>query len=174
MKICIAFAFACAVAFTAAAQFQPGQGVANDHARGANARDVVFVERGGGNPYGYRSYDTAIGLTVLPWSFPNDESSVRGLRLNLGWGYYAGTYGLDLGTFSNSGEFRGLGANWIGHYSDRDAKGLQVGLVNVTGHCAVGLQIGLVNYVERLEGVQIGLLNFATSQWTLPIINIGW
>ena len=37
-----------------------------------------------------------------------------------------------------------------------------------------GLQIGLVNYVERLEGVQIGFLNFATSQWTLPFINVGW
>ena len=166
-------AFSC-MSVAAVAQWQPGQGMANDRARGGNARDVVFVERGGGNPYGYRSYDTAIGLTVLPWSFPNEESSVRGLRLNFGWGYYAGTYGLDLGAFSSTGEFRGLGANWIGHYAARDAKGLQVGLVNVTGHRAVGLQIGLVNYVERLEGVQIGLLNFATSQWTLPFINIGW
>ena len=169
----LVMAFSC-MSVAAVAQWQPGQGMANDRARGGNARDVVFVERGGGNPYGYRSYDTAIGLTLLPWSFPNEESSVRGLRLNFGWGYYAGTYGLDLGTFSSTGEFRGLGANWIGHYADRDAKGLQVGLVNVTGHSAVGLQIGLVNYVERLEGVQIGLLNFATSQWTLPIINIGW
>ena len=173
MKIGLAFAIVCA-AFAATAQFQPGQGVANDHARGGNARDVVFVERGGGNPYGYRSYDTAIGLTVLPWSFPNSESSVKGLRLNLGWGYYAGTYGLDLGAFSSAGAFRGLGANLIGHYADHDAKGLQIGLVNVTDQCAVGLQIGLVNYVGRLEGVQIGLLNFATSQWTMPIINIGW
>ena len=49
MKIGIAFAMACAV-FAATAQFQPGQGIANDHARGGNARDVVFVERGGGNP----------------------------------------------------------------------------------------------------------------------------
>ncbi len=173
MKFGIAFAVACTV-FAATAQRLPGQGMANDHARGGNARDVVFVERGGGNPYGYRSYDTAIGLTFLPWSFPNDESSVRGLRLNFGWGYYAGTYGLDIGSFSNTGEFRGLGVNWIGHFADRDAKGLQIGLVNVTGQRAVGLQIGLVNYVERLEGVQIGLLNFATSQWTLPFINIGW
>ena len=173
MKTKIAFALACA-AFAVEAQMRPGQGVANDHARGRNPHDVVFVERGGRNPYGYRSYDTAIGLTLLPWSFPNDESSVKGLRLNFGWGHYAGTYGLDLGAFSKSGGFRGVGANWIGHYADHDAKGLQVGLVNVTGHRAVGLQIGLVNYVERLEGVQIGLLNFATSQWTLPIINIGW
>lgn len=169
----LAAALSC-MSIAAFAQWQPGQGMANDHARGGNARDVVFVERGGGNPYGYRSYDTAIGLTVLPWSLPNEESSVTGLRLNFGWGYYAGTYGLDLGAFSNTGEFRGIGANWIGHLADQDAKGLQVGLVNVTGHRAVGLQIGLVNYVERLEGVQIGLLNFATSQWTLPFINIGW
>ena len=173
MKLRILLSFACAT-LVASAQYKPGQGVANDHARGGNARDVVFVERGGGNPYGYRSYDTAIGLTLLPWSFPNDESSVKGLRLNLGWGYYAGTYGLDIGAFSSTGEFRGLGANWIGHYADRDAKGVQVGLVNVAGGRAVGLQIGLVNHVERLEGVQIGLLNFATSQWMFPLVNIGW
>ena len=173
MKKVLAFILAFA-AVAAEAQLRPGQGIANDHARGDNARDVVFVKRGGGNPYGYRSYDTVIGLTVLPWSLPNEESSVKGLRLNLGWGYYAGTYGLDLGAFSRTGEFRGLGANWLGHFADRDAKGLQVGLVNVTGRSAVGLQIGLVNYVERLEGVQIGLLNFATSQWTLPFINVAW
>ena len=161
-------------AMTAFAQWQPGQGMANDHARGENSRDVVFVARGGGNPYGYRSYDMAIGLTLLPWSLPNNESSVKGLRLNLGWGYYVGTYGVDLGAFSNTGEFRGIGANLLGNLAESDAKGLQVGLVNITGRCAAGLQIGLVNYVERLEGVQIGLLNFATSQWTLPFINIGW
>ena len=173
MKLRIVLFIAC-IAFAAAAQMKPGQGMANDHARGGNPRDVVFVERGGENPYGYRSYDTVLGFTFLPWSFPNSESSVRGLRLNLGWGYYMETCGLDLGAFSNGGEFRGIGANLLGSRATKDARGIQVGLVNVVGQRAAGLQIGLVNYVTRLDGMQIGLLNFATSQWTMPLINIGW
>ena len=173
MKFRMVLSIVC-VACAAAAQMRPGQGVANDHARGGNPRDVVFVERGGGNPYGYRSYDTVLGFTFLPWSFPNEESSVRGLRLNLGWGRYVETRGIDLGVFSNSGDFRGIGANLLGARTTRDARGIQVGLVNVTGRRAAGLQIGLVNHVNRLEGIQIGLLNFATSQWTLPLINIAW
>ena len=75
--------FAVSAAF---AQLRPGEGVANDHATGAKSTDVVFVQRGGGNAYGYRSYDTAIGLTFLPWAAPNSESTVKGFRLNLGWG----------------------------------------------------------------------------------------
>lgn len=157
----------------AMAQWTPGQGVANDHALGGNRRDVTFVQRGGGNAYGYRAYTTAIGLTFLPWSVPNFESTVKGVRMNLGWGGYAGTYGFDIGTFSGSGDFGGLAINWFGNFVERDADGVQIGLVNIGG-CARGLQIGLVNYVERLDGVQIGLLNFATSQWFLPILNVGW
>ena len=174
MKKTVLSAFCALAACAAFAQWQPGQGAANDHARGGNPRDVVFVQRGAGNPYGYRAYNTVIGFTLLPWSLPNDESSVTGLRLNLGWGRYAWTRGVDLGAFSYSGEFRGIAANVLGNRADGDALGLQVGLVNLAGRRAAGLQIGLVNHVERLEGVQIGLLNFATSQWTLPFINIGW
>ena len=155
-----------------AAQWQPGTGVANDHATGANAQDVRFVARDGVNGYGYRPYDTAIGFTFLPWSCPNFESTVKGVRFNLGWGSYAGTYGLDLGTFSDARDFAGVAINWCGNVAD-SATGLQIGLVNAGGH-ARGLQIGLVNHVERLDGVQIGLLNFARSQWSIPLVNIGW
>lgn len=174
-KLAFALALVCGtlVAY-AQATWQPGQGVANDHAVGAHPHDVVFVPRGGGAPYGYRAYDTAIGLTFLPWSCPNFESCVKGFRLNLGWGSYAGTYGFDVGTFSNAGDFAGLAINWFGNLVETDAAGLQIGFVNVVGHRTAGLQIGLVNYTEHLDGVQIGLLNFATSQWTLPFINVAW
>ena len=96
MKKSAVFSIFAIAASVALAQFRPGEGVANDHATGESAQDVVFVQRGGGNPYGYRSYDMALGLTFLPWAVPNFESSVKGFRLNLGWGHYAGTYGLDL------------------------------------------------------------------------------
>ena len=172
MKKLLAVAVLACAALGARAQWMPGAGVANDHAAGAHPRDVRFVVRDGNQGYGYRSFDTAIGLTFLPWSFPNFESTVKGVRLNLGWGRYAGTYGLDLGTFSHAGDFAGIAVNWCGNVAD-SATGIQIGLVNAGGR-ARGLQIGLVNHVQRLDGVQIGLLNFARTQGSFPIVNIGW
>ena len=163
--------FAVSAAF---AQQRPGEGVANDHATGAKSTDVVFVQRGGGNAYGYRSYDTAIGFTFFPWAAPNFESTVKVFRLNLGWGGYAGTYGLDVGAFSNAGDFGGIAVNFFGNAVKSDAAGIQIGFVNVVGGRTAGLQIGLVNYTSHLSGVQIGLLNFATEQWTLPLLNIAF
>ena len=157
----------------ALAQWQPGQGVANAPVRGENPQDVVFVQRGGGANYGYRAYETPVGLTILPWAAPNFESTVKGVRFNFGWGHHAGMYGLDVGLFGNSDSFVGIGVNLLGNVS-RGAGGLQIGLANVTHGTANGMQIGVVNYAERLEGVQIGVLNFAATQWTMPIINIAW
>lgn len=170
-KMLLGTALACA-ALGASAQWAPGTGIANDHADGARPHDVRFVARDGDRGYGYRSFDTAIGLTFLPWSFPNFESTVKGVRLNLGWGRYAGTYGLDCGTFSKAGDFAGVAVNWCGNVAET-AMGLQIGLVNAGGR-ARGLQIGLVNHVERMDGVQIGLLNFARTQWSLPLVNVCW
>ena len=83
-----------------AARFEAGRGIANDRATGAGPNDVTFVTRGNGNEFGWRGWDLAIGGTILPWSIPNEESSVYGLRLNLGWGAYANTYGIDAGAGS--------------------------------------------------------------------------
>ena len=171
MKTSMVALVVCA-ALAACAQLTPGTGVANDHALGKNPQDVVFVARGGGNAYGYRAWEVPIGLTFLPWSFPNFESTVKGVRLNLGWGRYAGTYGLDLGTFSEAGDFAGIAVNWCGNVAD-SATGLQIGLVNAGGR-ARGLQIGFVNHVERMDGVQIGILNFARTQWSVPLVNVCW
>ena len=168
----LSFTLALAV-FSASAALKPGEGVANDHALGDKPTDVAFVQRGGGNSYGYRSYDVPVGLTVLNWAAPNFESTVKGMRFNFGWGHHAGMYGLDTGTFGVSDDFAGVAATVFGNYTG-NAVGLQVGLVNVVDGDASGVQIGLVNYTERLVGVQIGLLNFARSQWSLPILNIAW
>lgn len=169
----IAFLAFAVSSFAALAQLRPGEGVANDHAVGSKPTDVVFIQRGGGNAYGYKSYDTIFGVTVLPWSLPNFESSVKGVRLNFGWGSHAGMYGLDTGLVGVSDSFAGLSATFLGAFT-HEAAGVQVGLVNVTDGRTSGLQIGLVNATESLAGVQIGLLNFAWSQWSIPIINIAW
>lgn len=160
---------------TMAAGFEAGQGVANDLATGANKRDVTFVERGGNNAYGWRSYDLALGVTVLPWAIPNFESSVYGLRMNFGWGKYVDTYGLDAGLYSaSSRDFGGISANFIGNSVGETMGGLQVGAVNIA-KVAYGLQIGFVNIASDLHGVQIGGLNFNNSGLKcFPVINVGF
>lgn len=162
-----------AIAANAQAKWQAGQGIANDHAAGANARDVTFVARDAGNGYGYRQYTTPIGLTVLPWSLPNFESFVYGLRLNFGWGGYAETYGIDGGLFSSSREFGGIALDLFGNYVTGGSAGLQAGLVNVGAEDVYGLQVGGVNFAGRLHGVQIGFLNFNRAGIVLPLINVG-
>lgn len=175
MKKLLTIAFAAAAFMTAgAAGWNAGQGIANDRAAGANKRDVTFVKRGGGNEYGYRQYSTPLGVTVLPWSMPNFESSVYGVRLNFGWGAYHGTYGLDSGVFSRSKEFAGISWTVFGNYIENNATGIQAGLVNIANERMTGLQVGLVNFAGTLNGVQIGVLNFNAAQVTLPVINIGW
>jgi len=161
------------LAATSNAAWQAGTGIANDRAAGANDRDVTFVKRGAGNGYGWRQYALPIGLTVLPWSVPNFESSVYGLRVNLGWGEYAGTYGLDAGAFSSRKRFGGISANFFGNYAAEESNGIETGAVNIAGTMR-GLQIAFVNFAECLYGVQIGVLNFNRSGIAFPIINVGW
>ena len=165
------------VAFGAAgvsAQYAPGQGVANTTADGVNSTNIEFVQRGGGNEYGYRGYNLPLSFTFLPWAFPNCESTVTGARLNLGWGSHAEVWGLDAGVFGAARDFGGISANVCGNYIERDAGGLQIGAANIVSGTARGLQIGFVNYAGTLIGVQIGVINFTNTQRTLPIINIGW
>lgn len=174
-NIVFALMFIAGVCLTAGAEiYKSGQGVANDKAAGVPQGNVEFKVRGGGNDYGYRGYTLPIGGTVLPFSIPNDESYVSGLRLNLGWGAYKNTTGLDLGLFSNGDRHEVFGINVFGHYSSESACGLEIGLVNVSGGSMAGVQIGLVNYADRLAGIQIGLINIARTQWSIPIINICW
>ena len=156
-----------------AAGFEAGKGVANDLATGENKRDVTFIERGGNNNYGWQSYDLAVGLTVLPWSVPNSESSVYGLRFDFGWGAYENTSGLDLGVFGvTTRDFGGLGIELLGNAVGGTMGGVQIGCVNIVSGTAYGLQIGVVNFAETLYGVQIGVLNFNNSGVKcLPILN---
>lgn len=165
-----------AAASAAAAGFAAGQGVANDLATGENERDVTFVQRGGGNDYGWRSYDTVVGVTVLPWSIPNEESSVYGVRLNFGWGAFVDMFGLDSGLFSyTKRDFGGISPTIFGNYVGGTMRGLQAGVVNIVEGSAYGLQFGAVNFAQDLHGVQIGILNFnGTGVACLPLVNAGF
>ena len=164
------------VSAACAARFEAGRGVANDRATGSGPNDVTFVTRGNGNAYGWRGWDMAIGGTILPWSVPNEESSVYGLRLNLGWGAYANTYGLDAGAFSSTTQdFGGVAANLCGNVVGGTMGGVQVGAVNAVRGSAYGLQVAFVNFADDLHGLQIGVLNFNNSGLKcFPIVNAGF
>lgn len=177
MKSLVAIFFAAGFASAAFAdRFEAGKGLANDHATGAGPNDVTFVARGGGNAYGYgvgSQYTTPLGLTILPWSLPNELSVVYGLRANFGFGRFERMYGVDAGAWSTSGEFGGVAANLVGNYVERDAVGVQVGVVNLVDGEAAGVQIGVVNSARRLRGLQIGLANFNDAGIFFPLINFG-
>lgn len=166
--------FAALIATQTFAQLRPGEGIANDHARGENSRDVVFVARGGGNGYGYNGGMSVIGATFLPWSLPDCPWKIKGVRFNFGWGYHSKMIGLDSGLFGTSGYLGGISATLLGNLTFGDADGLQIGAVNVVSERTRGVQIGVVNYANELNGLQIGLLNFNNSGITFPIINIGF
>jgi len=165
-------AFGAAISAGAQDLFRPGEGVANDR-----TGNVSFVARGGGNDYGYglgRQYVTPFGLTLLAWDVPNSFSVVRGVRANLGCGRFERVYGADLGLYSSCGDFCGVAANLVGNFSDRDAAGLECGLVNMAKNSVRGVQVGLFNQAGCLYGVQIGLINVNGCGIVLPVLNVGW
>lgn len=164
-------------AVVASAALTPDQGVVNAPADGMRATNVAFVQRGGGNEYGYgvgRQYVTPIGLTILPWSLPNEISIVYGVRANLGFGRYEATYGVDVGAWSTSGAFGGIAANVAGNFVERDATGIQIGLVNLVEGEFQGIQIGVMNSTRGLKGMQVGLMNFNAAGIFFPLLNFGF
>lgn len=170
---CVAAVLASAAS---AAAFEAGRGVANDLATGSGRHDVTFIERGGNNTYGWRSYDIPLGVTILPWAIPNEECSVYGLRLNFGWGAYRDTFGLDAGVFSTCArDFGGIAVNLFGNAVGNQMCGIQIGGVNIVRGSAYGLQIGAVNFAADLHGVQLGFLNFNnTGLRCFPVLNVGF
>ena len=173
-RLIAAMAAGAAVAATAAT-ITPDTGVANDYGQKQTpSTRVVFQPRTAETGYGYDDGMTVIGFTFLDWAVPNRSWDVNGVRFNFGWAAYRDTTGLDTGLFSSSESATGLSATIFGNYVAGDMSGWQNGLVNVVGGTMRGLQVGVMNWAERLEGVQIGLLNFARTQHFFPIINVAW
>jgi len=137
---------------------------------GYDPNDVSFLSGGGvGTEEG--RYRLAVGLTFGGWSFPTERSTVSALRLNFGWSRYAHTQGVDLGLWSDSETFAGCALNIVANEVEREASGVQIALANYVRGTACGLQLGIVNVAERLNGVQIGLMNLNRAGRTWPFVN---
>lgn len=134
---------------------------------------------------------TPFALCVGGWGMPYGRNwAICGARLNLGWpGWtqqYASVYGLDVGlsgeTFKESGgilvnvfnnttrDMYGLAvAGFWNNALGTDSTALQIAAFYNGAEKLDGVQIGLVNHVHELHGVQIGLVNMAVNGGGLQI-----
>ncbi len=99
-----------------------------------------------------------------------------GVQLS-GIGNYSAGQGLEVqvaGVVNDCDTLRGGQVAALANVTEFDAAGAQVGLVNTARLSLEGLQVGLVNSADRLNGVQIGLLNRARDSWfpVVPFVNI--
>jgi hypothetical protein len=118
-------------------------------------------------------------VSIVPGvSFPPEDWSVAGLRINLFAGRHRDLWGIDIGGLGNelTGELTGLqgAAVWnrvgqapaaiqaagIANLCERNFCGVQTASIyNWTGEEFTGLQAGLLNRAGGLAGVQVGLYN---------------
>ena len=79
------------------------------------------------------------------------------------------------GIYTTSKEIKGINVSGI-FTRAQNLYGISASSVNYYDNLQVGLSVGIFNYVEKLSGVQIGLLNIAKNNpgWAryLPILNI--
>ena len=130
-----------------------------------------------------------------------EDTSIRGLRVNVIYGRNVSVKGLDVGLVNhNTGgiskglqwglvgvvesDFAGWQNNLVnlvkgqfigyqsGYYNDFDnGEAFQLGIVNKARDMK-GFQLGLVNYTENMHGLQIGLLNIIKNKDKLPVFPI--
>jgi len=116
--------------------------------------------------------------------FPADVA-IKGVRLNVIYGRNAALTGLDLGIANHvvgegkgvqwglvniSGSFVGWQNGWV-NVSEQEFEGLQWGLVNSAGRIN-GLQLAFVNYAKRANGIQIGIVNIIKEGGQFPFMVI--
>lgn len=81
--------------------------------------------------------------------------------------------GLQLGAVNNFGHSSGLQAGIVNlrqKGEEGTLNGLQLGVVNNTGPTS-GVQFGLINFSDKLDGAQVGLLNFEGGKLRFPLFN---
>ncbi|MCA9400744.1 MAG: hypothetical protein KC713_03895 [Candidatus Omnitrophica bacterium] len=105
------------------------------------------------------SYPVQVSL-VTPIQIVNEVEGIKGVRLNLIYGYNDHVYGVDVGLVNKT---------------DGMMKGVQVGLYN-NNYETKGVQFGIINRTDWLDGLQFGLVNIhAEGKYgVLPIFNFSF
>ena len=99
---------------------------------------------------------------INPVQLFNEDTSIKGIRLNLLYGKNESMHGLDVGLVNQvgNGGFKGMQYGFV-NITDAEAKGLQLGVVNFNKGNTVGLQWGGVNTSPDMKGFQYGVVNHA-------------
>ena len=111
-----------------------------------------------------------------PIQAPDEDWSIYGLRLNIGYGEHREVFGVDTGVAGGVTErLQGLQVNFLVNYDQGDSQALQIaGLFNYNAGTFHGLAIaGLVNLAQDSKealGIQIAFIaNVATTASALQI-----
>lgn len=105
-------------------------------------------------------------LTGMQIGFSNEAENMSGIQISvMGNGFIFQPTGEDIKGIQLSG-FANVVANSV--------KGVQIGILYNEAEEVNGIQIGLVNYARRMTGVQIGIVNIIkASRWPfVPLINL--
>lgn len=107
---------------------------------------------------GVRADESAFQASLTPdIAVQSKTTEISGLSLNI-WGENP-QHGVALGFVNGStGDSSGFSWALIANYDD-SYTGVQMGFVNYSKQDFKGLQWGFVNYAEKLNGVQLGLVN---------------
>jgi len=111
---------------------------------------------------GVRADESAFQLSLTPdIAIHPRTTEISAFSLNV-WGENP-QHGVALGFVNGStGDSSGLSWAIIANYDD-SYTGVQLGFVNYSKESFKGLQWGFVNYTEKLDGVQLGLVNIVTD-----------
>lgn len=111
------------------------------------------------------SQDKPIQIALVnPIQIFNEGTSITGLRINILYGKNTRVTGLDWGLINQttSGVSKGVQFGLIG-INEADYVGWQDNGLNITSGNFEGLQWGIVNSAGTVNGVQIGLVNYAAN-----------
>ncbi len=121
--------------------------------------------------HGQTGNEKAIELSLFhPIQLHDENTDIRGLRLNVFYAKNNNLTGVDLGIFGlgqNSGDVAGIQWNFIGSVVDGDMVGWQTGIYSHTKGEFTGLKAGLVNLQDgEMVGWQYGFVSIAHDKVT--------
>lgn len=124
---------------------------------------------------------------VAPLQIFDENTAIRGVRLNLIYGRNISVTGLDWGLVNHTtsgvskgvqwgclslmeSDFVGWQNSWV-NVTRGDFEGFQWGMFNYANH-GNGFQLALVNYAVTLNGLQVGLVNIIRQGGQFPVFPI--
>ena len=126
---------------------------------------------------------SALGAQVLQLSLPGnnipDGQNVNGARLSLIYGQTSNVQGLNVSILgvSEVDNFTGLELDYLLGVNrvKNEFKGIALGWINWHERHDTGLNFGLINYVNNVNGVNLGGFNFSqgATKFNIGAINIG-